>query len=211
MPRKPQFTMRDVVTTAFNLVRQKGWAGLSASAVADKLGCSTMPIYSHFKNMEKLQDEVVIKGFELLHEYESKQYIGDAWVDQAIGYVRFAKKEKKLFLCMFDGRNLKLHRAMLFKHWQKLSELLEGYAAFKDLDEEQCMRIRYSRAMLSHGVATSVNMGYGEILENDEMICGYLDSASQALLKGYIELKSLEGNKKIYLTEKIKEIRASQK
>jgi AcrR family transcriptional regulator len=209
MPRKPQFTFNDVIETAFALVRKDGWPGLSAAAVADKLGCSTMPIYSHFKNMGKLQDEVVIKGFELLHEYESKQYIGDAWIDQAIGYVHFAKKEKQLFMCMFDGRNLKLHREMLFKHWQNLSELLEGYPAFKDLDDEQRMRIRYSRAMLSHGVATSVSMGYGEILENDEMIAGYLKSASQALLTGFKELTPLEGEANLSLTEIIKKIRAS--
>jgi AcrR family transcriptional regulator len=208
MPRKPQFTLNDVIETAFELVRKNGWPGLSASAVANKLGCSTMPIYSHFENMGKLQDEVVIKGFELLHEYESMEYIGDAWVDQAIGYVCFAKKETNLFMCMFDGRNLELHREMLFKHWQNLSDLLEGYPAFKDLDDEQRMRIRYSRAMLSHGVATSVSMGYGEILESDELIFGYLKSASQALLIGYKAIAPLEGEAKLSLTEKIKEIRA---
>jgi len=208
MPRKAQFTMSDVIEAAFKLVKTGGWAGLSASAVAGQLGCSTMPIYSHFKNMEKLQDEVVIKGWRLLGEYESRPYTGDAWIDQAVGYVRFAKSETKLFICMFDGRNLKLHRKMLLEHWQHLSVLLDGYTAFSDMEEEQCMRVRYSRAMLSHGVATSVGMGYGEILENDDMIAQYLTSASHALLNGYREVPPSEGETGLSLKGKFIKIKS---
>ncbi|MGD9151230.1 MAG: TetR/AcrR family transcriptional regulator, partial [Desulfobacterales bacterium] len=62
MPRKTQFTAEDVVIAAFELVKEKGLAGLSAPAVAEKMGCSTMPIYSHFKNMQALEDEVVKKA-----------------------------------------------------------------------------------------------------------------------------------------------------
>jgi AcrR family transcriptional regulator len=185
MPRKAQFSKSDVISAAFELVKQSGWSGLSAAAVADKLGCSTMPIYSHFKNLEKLQDEVVKKGWELVKDYESRQFTGDAWIDQAIGYVRFSKKERRLFMCMFDGRNLELHREMLHEHWRHLSQLVEGYDAFVGLSEEKCMVIRYSRAMLSHGVATTVSMGYGEILEDDAKIADYLTNASHALLRGY--------------------------
>lgn len=194
MPRKPQFSKRDVTSAAFELVKENGWQGLSASAVANKLGCSTMPIYSHFKNLEKLQDEVVKKGWELVKDYESRRFTGDVWIDQAIGYVQFSKKERRLFMCLFDGRNLELHRKMLHEHWRHLSQLVEGYEAFVGLSEEQCMRIRYSRAMLSHGVATSVSMGYGEILEDDAKIEDYLTSVSHALLRGY-ENDSLPGGK----------------
>jgi hypothetical protein len=206
MPRKPQFTIGNVIAAAFGLVRKNGWPGLSAAAVADSLGCSTMPIYSHFKNMQKLQDEVVRKGWLLLQAYESKPYCGDAWIDQAIGYVHFAKKEQKLFMCMFDGRNLKLHREMLKAHWQQLTMQVEGYAPFGDLEEEQCMRIRYSRAMLSHGVATSVSMGYGEILEDEETIARYLTGASHALLSGYQQAPPLKDEDKIRLKEKFDDI-----
>jgi AcrR family transcriptional regulator len=199
--------MADVIEAAFTLVKKYGWSGLSAAAVADKLGCSTMPIYSHCQNLEKLQDEVVKKGWALLQEYESKTYTGDVWIDQAIGYVGFAKEEKKLFMCMFDGRNLKLHRQMLKRHWENLSHLLEHYRAFRDLTREQSLRVRYSRAMLSHGVAMAVSMGYGEILENDAMITEYLTSASHSLLQGF-QLVPLPGGKdKFSLHRKFEEIK----
>jgi len=199
--------MVEVIEAAFKLVRAKGWSGLTASAIAQALGSSTMPIYSHFKNMDKLQDEVVKKGWILLQDYEAREFTGDAWVDQAIGYINFAKQERQLFLCMFDGRNLKLHREMLLDHWRNLSRLIQGYEPFSDLDEERCLCIRYSRAMLSHGVATAVSMGYGMILEHDGTINEYLTDASQALLKGYTQIPRTPTGRRFSLKRNLNKIK----
>ena len=98
MPRKAQFSAEDVVTAAFELVRENGLPGLSAPAVANKMGCSTMPIYSHFQNMQALEDEIVKKAWKLSMEYKSKTYTGDVWIDQGIGYVRFSKDEPNPFI-----------------------------------------------------------------------------------------------------------------
>ena len=207
MPRKTQFTIENVVMAAFELVREKGLAGLSAPAVADKMGCSTMPIYSHFKNMQALEDEVVKKTWGLVMKYQSQRYTGDVWVDQAIGYVRFARNEKNLFKCMLDGHNPELRYEMHQKQWQYLAERLEGYDAFDRLDEEQRTRVRYSRSMLSHGVAMSPNTGLNKVIvEDDKLLAGFLSTVSQALLKGYEALPPLEEDKKRLLEEKIKKI-----
>ena len=205
MPRKTQFTADDVVTAAFELTREKGLAGLSAPAVADKMGCSTMPIYSYFKNMQALQDEVVKKAWKMIMRYQAEKYTGDVWVDQAIGYVRFARNEKNLFKCMLAGNNPELRHEMHQKQWQYLAERLEGYNGFDGLDDEQRTRVRYSRAMLSHGVAMSPNTGLNKIIvEDDELLAGYLSTVSQALLKGYESLPPLEEDKKRLLKGKIK-------
>ena len=204
MPRNAQFTAEDVVTAAFELVREKGLPGLSAPAVADKMGCSTMPIYSHFKNMQALEDAVIQKSWNLVMEYQAKHYTGDVWVDQAIGYVLFARNERNLFKGMLAGRNEKLQYEMHQKHWQYLAEHLENYDSFSNLDEEERTRIRYARAMLSQGVATSPNTGINKIIvENDEILAGFLTTVSRALLKGYETLPPLESHKRRLLDEKI--------
>ena len=185
MARKATFSKIDVIETAFKLARKHGWTGLSVNAVAEQLRCSSMPIYSHFKNMAQLQDAVVIKAWELVEEYETREYTGDRWVDQAIGYVRFAKKENKLFRCLIDGRNLKLHRKMLQQNWKCLARQLIDYEGFKGLSDELVIRIRYSRYMLSYGIAIAVSMGHSEVINSNELISSYLTSASHALLLGY--------------------------
>ena len=192
---------------AFELVREKGLAGLSAPAVAEKMGCSTMPIYSHFKNMQALEDAVIQKAWNLVMAYESEQYTGDVWIDQAVGYVLFAREEPNLFKSMLAGRNLKLQYDMQKRHWHFQTERLRGYAAFEKLDEEQRTRIRYARAMLSHGVATSPNTGMNKIImENDKILAGFLTTVSRALMKGYEKLPPLEADKRRLLDEKMKNL-----
>ena len=193
MPRKTQFTSQNVILAALELVREKGLAGLSAPAVVAKMGCSTMPIYSHFKNMQALEDEVIKKAWKLAMQYEEERHTGDAWVDQAVGYVRFAREEHNLFHCRIEGRNLELRHEMMVKNWQYLAKLLKGYDAFDGLDERLSEKIRYARAMLSHGIAMSPKLGLNKIIiDDDEILSGFLADVSQALLKGYKEAPSLD-------------------
>ncbi len=192
MSRKANFTKIDVIDTAFKLASKHGWAGLSVNAVAEHLSCSSMPIYSHFKNMEELKDAVVIKGWGLVEEYEAREYTGDRWIDQAIGYVRFAKKENELFRCLIDGRNLKLYRQMQQQNWKNLTAQLTDYEGFKGLSDALIIRIRYSRYMLSYGIAIAVSMGHSEIINSDKLISSYLTSASHALLLGYQQTPQLD-------------------
>ena len=197
MPRKTQFTVEDVIKAAFELVREKGLAGLSAPAVAAEMGCSTMPIYSHFKNMLALEDEVVKKAWNMAMQYEGERHTGDAWVDQAVGYVRFAREEYNLFHCRIEGRNLKLRFEMMMKNWQYLAKLLKGYDAFNDLNDELIKKIRYARAMLSHGVAMTPKSGLNKIiLENDDILSTFLTVVSNVLLTGYKATPPLEGDMK---------------
>ena len=207
MPRKTKYTAEDVVMAAFELIREKGLAGLSAPAVAEKMGCSTMPIYSHFKNMQALEDEVVKKIWKLSWEYKAKIYSGDVWIDQGIGYIRFSKDERNLFKCIIDANNQELKYQMHLINWQIQKEQLEGYQPFNDLNEEQQERVRYARAMLTHGIATAARVASNRLLlEDDELLTMFLKSVSRALLAGFMELPPLTPEEKRILEEKKKNI-----
>ena len=206
MPRKTQFSAEDVVTAAFELVRENGLPGLSAPAVANKMGCSTMPIYSHFKNMQALEDEVVKKAWKRSMEYKSKTYTGDVWVDQGIGYVRFSKDEPNLFKCMLDARNMELKYEMSLANWRFLAEQLEGYEAFNGLDGEQQNRVRYARAMLTHGIATAPRVAINRIVfEDDELLAKFLTNVSSALLAGFREIPPITDKERQFIEDKKKE------
>lgn len=205
MPRKTQFTAEDVVTAAFKLVREKGLQGLSAPSVAAEMGCSTMPIYSHFENMQALEDEVVKKAWAFAASYQTKHYTGDEWIDQAVGYIIFAREEENLFRCLLDSRNLELKLQMNRRQWERLGTALEKYAGFKNLDVEGVLRVRYSRAMLSHGIATAAKIGLNKIfMENDQLLTRFLTEASRALLEGYRNAPPIEGEQRQLLEERMK-------
>lgn len=202
MPKKTHLTVNDFLEAAFEMVRQDGWKSLSITAVAKQMGCSTMPVYSHFKNLETLRDAVVKKGWERVKTYESKTYTGDAWIDQGIGYVYFARENSRLFACMLDGRNPELERQMLQDHWDFLTGLLKDYRGFEGLSPGQQRLIRYSRAIFSQGVATTVSKGLGKLLTDDASIETYLTLSSRALLEGYRHVYDHDKGKARFLDEK---------
>lgn len=205
MPRKMQFTTEDVVTTAFKLVREKGLQGLSAPSVAAEMGCSTMPIYSHFENMQALEDAVVKKVWALAASYQTKHYTGDVWIDQAIGYIVFAREEENLFRCLLDSRNLELKLQMNRCQWERLGAALENYVGFRDLEVAGVLRVRYARAMLSHGIATAAKIGLNKIfIENDKLLARFLIDASRALLEGYRNAPPIEGEERRLMEERMK-------
>ena len=206
MPRKVQFTAEEIVDAAWELVRENGWEGLSVKAVAKKIGSSTMPVYSYFENLESLKDAVTMKGWETLMAYEKKTYTGDVWVDQSMGYIRFAMEQRHLFYAMFDGRNVELQSKMLWKHWQSLVESLEDYQDLKDLEAEQRFLIRYSRAMMTHGVATAVLDKRGKLLQAEGVIENLISAASKAILEGFKKIYSLEDSNIAFLDKKIKSL-----
>jgi len=90
-----------VAEAAFRIVRKSGWDSLTARAVAKELKSSTMPIYRYQKSMDKITGEIRKKTLDLLVEYQGKKYTGNPFMNLAIGYVDFARKEKNLFSFYF--------------------------------------------------------------------------------------------------------------
>ncbi len=183
MARKQQFSAQDIIDAAFRLAREKGRDGLTVTAITNEMHCSTMPVYSHFNNMEGLEDAVMERAWGLMRDYVSKSHNKDPWVSTAIGYVRFALEEKQLFRCMLDGKYPDKQREMLMKTWGFLSEMLAEYKQFEGMSEEKTRKVRFARAMLTHGFATSVNFGWHDKTDPHE-IENFLTDVSHGLLQG---------------------------
>jgi len=205
MPRKTRFSAQDVLNAAVELVRKEGLSKLSAAAVADEMGCSTMPIYSHSKNMQTLEDEVVRHVWKMVMDYQGRTYTGDVWVDQAIGWVKFARDEENLFKCLTNNRNRDLRLEMQIVHWQYLAGLLEGYEGFRDMDELLRERVRYAHALLTHGLSTVPRTGMNKVIvEEDRILSGYLTTVCKALIEGYKRIPPPDKAIVKYVQEKLK-------
>ena len=102
MPTKIRISKDMILDAAFEIVRQDGMEKLSNRELAKKLKCSIRPIYYQFENVEEMQKELYLK----IEQYFYK-FILDNMVEKipkykqvGINYIKFAKKEKKLFLQM---------------------------------------------------------------------------------------------------------------
>ena len=102
MPPKSKVTKRNILSAAVELTR----AGepLNARALAQKLGCSTQPVFSNYATMEALRADVITAGMERYHQYLA-QSMGNGqyppYKASGMGYIRFALEEKELFKLLF--------------------------------------------------------------------------------------------------------------
>jgi AcrR family transcriptional regulator len=95
-----------IVEAAFALTRAVGWAGVTARTIAQRLGSSTMPLYSSLKSMEEIEKEVRAKAMELMQDYQRRPFAAERLLSSAVGYVVFARDEPNLFRFLFVDRPL---------------------------------------------------------------------------------------------------------
>lgn len=102
MPPKAKYTREEIIETAFQLAREKGIDAVVARELGKKLGTSSSPIFTAFKNMEELQSEVRERAMQ---EFES--YVKDAlnytpaFKHVGVKMIQFAMQEPKLFQLLY--------------------------------------------------------------------------------------------------------------
>lgn len=98
MPKSVVITKEMIDEAVFSMVRESGIAVLTARNIAEKLCCSTQPIYKTYESMEELKKSASERLLEFMMgcimEYKKT---GCAFLDSGLGYIHFAKTEKVLF------------------------------------------------------------------------------------------------------------------
>lgn len=104
MPPASKFTKQEIITVAFDFVKENGYDTLTARELAKKLGTSTRPIFTAFKNMEDLKKEIIYKSAALFKKYKKEEIKRKEYPEykaSGMAYIRFAKEEKNLFKLLF--------------------------------------------------------------------------------------------------------------
>lgn len=102
MPPRAKYTREEIIDVALQMTRENGIESVVARELGKRLGTSSSPIFTAFKNMEELQLEVRKVA---LHEFEA--YVSDALnYTPAFKYVglkmvEFAVNEPKLFQLVY--------------------------------------------------------------------------------------------------------------
>ncbi|MDE6149451.1 MAG: TetR/AcrR family transcriptional regulator [Ruminococcus sp.] len=102
MPPKCRFTKEVIVQTALDMVRSDGIETITARALGDRLGSSSKPIFSLFKNMEEVQQEVINAARDVYNQYVKDGLLQEiAFKGVGMQYIKFARNESKLFQLLF--------------------------------------------------------------------------------------------------------------
>lgn len=98
MPPKVRITREDIVNTAVDIVRFGGAEAVNARRIAERLNCSTQPVFSNFSSMEALRGAVMDAADKCYREYIRRETETGAYpVYKASGmaYIRFARSRMK--------------------------------------------------------------------------------------------------------------------
>ena len=100
MSKKPATTKEAIIEGAYQLIRERGHAALTARNLASFLGCSTQPIMYQFPGMDELKDQLYRKADEV-----HSAYIMEAvdLLEIGLRYIRFAAEEPQLFRFLFQS------------------------------------------------------------------------------------------------------------
>jgi AcrR family transcriptional regulator len=169
MTQRSFFTREVVVDTAFELTREKGWSGVSARSIARRLGSSTMPIYSSLGSMEEIEGEVRKRAEALLQEYQLRPFPDNPPLGLAVGYVKFAKEETRLFRFLFLEAPRRRSAQDLEHQTDEADAAFGGHPSLQTL-MDQMPELRTNPMILKswifvHGLATLVSSGALDIPE----------------------------------------------
>ena len=183
MPPKFKFTKEQIIESAFNIVRRKGWEGLTTRSLAGELGASARPIYSFFKSIGELEEDTVKMAVDLLQEYMTRKSTGDPWHDHGIGYVMFAMEEKYLFKSINDDKHIMYFKKYGDFIWDTLTGTLSEYPPFQGLTDEQIFQIQLNRWLFAHGLAFSASNPPPDTWTRDNII-SMMTKGSAAICHG---------------------------
>ena len=148
MPPKPKFTKEEITDVAFEIVRSEGVEALTAREVGNRLGSSSRPIFTVFKDMNELKQGVIRKAEGLLNEYLLKAEDYDPLYKQLIKeIISFACDEPNLFHLIFLSDNSNpdtfelINKDIIKKNRHYFDVLKESYGLN---DEEAMIVVRHS-------------------------------------------------------------------
>ncbi|MGX6962750.1 TetR/AcrR family transcriptional regulator [Vagococcus xieshaowenii] len=159
MARRKTITKDQVLNAAYSLVSTEGFDKFTARNIAQRMKCSTQPIYLEFENMEDLRTQVLemIKK-HLVNDVFSKEITGEFLYDIILNYIEFARNERVMYRAIYVEENLdpdalnQFNLQVFMKHMNQDEE-------FAQLSDEKKHNLFISTWILATGIATLNSSG----------------------------------------------------
>lgn len=163
MPPKAKVGKENVTAAALEVVRSRGADALNARAVAAALGTSTQPIFSHYKTMEELKQDVISAANALYQTYLRQDMgAGEYPVYKASGmaYIRFAREERELFKLLFMRDR---SEEKITEDHEEIRPILDIIKTNMGLTEQDAFQFHLEMWIYVHGIATMMATSYLEL------------------------------------------------
>lgn len=156
MPPKPKFTREEMIAAALDLVGEKGMEALTARNLGERLGTSSRPVFTMFKNMEEVQEAVRNAARVRFKSYADKAAdYTPAFKKLGMQMILFAKEEPNLYRLLFLTNDGSVH------------ELDEGYlktdsvakTALETVQRDYALEYEEARVLFHHAWIFTFGIG----------------------------------------------------
>lgn len=188
MPPKPKYKRNEIINGALQLVREEGMSALTARALSERLNCSVAPIFSEFKNMEELKNEVMRSAKDIYDGYikEGLKY-SLPFKGAGLKYIEFAQREPNLFRLLFMSESCAgLDNFMLLD--ENNAKIVGALQSSWGIDIYTARSLHKDIFLYTHGIA--VMCATNSCSFTDEEISDRLTFAFTAMLKLFKEKKN---------------------
>lgn len=157
MPPTAKITKEMILNTVLLLTRERGFETVNARSIAERMQCSTRPIFTCYENMEELKHEFLEFAYEFYSRYVS-DYSDTAKVSPylvlPLSYLEFAQGETHLFKLLFiNDMDLKMTEAEDFYDEADNVKRAEVFAETIGVGLERAKKIFLDLFLYTHGMA----------------------------------------------------------
>lgn len=158
MSTKIKISKDMILDAAFEIVRKDGIDSLSNRELASKLKCSIRPIYYQFENVREMEKELYKKIEKYFYDFLMDNMVEGIpkYKQVGINYIKFAKKEKKLFQTLFMSELGLTPSTFVSKDGEDYSKIEKLVRISTNLDDEDIKNFHTNMWIFCHGIATLV-------------------------------------------------------
>lgn len=131
MPPKPKFSREEIIKTAFETVTEKGTEKLTARELGLALGSSPRPIFTLFKNMDEVKNEVKREAMNYFENYKK-----EAFADMP----HFKREGMKMII--FGSEKPNLYRLLFMEEQKNVKSFVDIFQKLGKSAEESVKIIR---------------------------------------------------------------------
>ena len=167
MPPKIRVTREQILDAAMAIVRESGVDALNARAIAKRIGSSTQPIFSNYRDMNALHEDVMRSSYAvftqlLAAEAESGRY--PPYKASGMAYIRFAREEPQLFRAFFMRNRTPLEQ---IKDDDAFMQGAKDVVESAGIPADEATSFHLSMWFFVHGIATLLATGYLTLPEEE--------------------------------------------
>lgn len=173
---------KEILECALNMTRENGFENVNARSIAKKMGYSVQPIYSYFKNMQALKEELCGAAMQFYNEFIYSRVDKDCLLESmAKANVAFAKYETNLFKLLFLQKLNGLNSFNDIYEWMGDKQATNQIAEKLSLSKEKVKEVYIMLIVFTHGVATMIATGGANISDEESAII--LEKAYNSFIK----------------------------